>query len=87
MSGAGKAAGSGGWIIGVDGGGTKTLGAIATVDGAIVAQVEVGSTNHHSNALDVVRGNIRSMTEQLLAAAKANLFAIERRTRCPGLGR
>lgn len=56
-------------LIGVDGGGTKTLGAIAGEDGVIIAQTEVGSTNHHSNPLDVVRGNLQNLFQFLVRAA------------------
>ncbi len=59
------------YVIGVDGGGTKTLGAIAGEDGKIIAQQEVGSTNPHSNSMDVVSANLKVLTETLLAAAGA----------------
>lgn len=55
------------FVIGIDGGGTKTLGAIAGEDGHVLAQYEVGSTNHHSNALDVVKANLRELVATLLA--------------------
>lgn len=59
------------YVIGVDGGGTKTLGAIAGEDGNILAQFEVGSSNPHSNPMDVVRANLKSLTETLLTKAGA----------------
>ncbi|MGI8907729.1 MAG: BadF/BadG/BcrA/BcrD ATPase family protein [Candidatus Sumerlaeaceae bacterium] len=59
------------FIIGVDGGGTKTLGAISREDGAVIAQYEVGSTNHHSNPIDVVRANLGDLISNLLQAAGA----------------
>lgn len=59
------------FVIGVDGGGTKTLGAIAGADGVIIAQHEVGSTNPHSNPMEVVRGNLDTLTRHLLQAAQA----------------
>ncbi len=59
------------FVIGIDGGGTKTLGAIAGEDGKIIAQHEVGSTNPHSNPLDVVRANLKALTENLLGQAGA----------------
>jgi len=67
----GKGMGMAKFVIGVDGGGTKTLGAIAGEDGAVISQVEVGSTNHHSNPIEVVRENLGSLTSQLIAAAGA----------------
>jgi N-acetylglucosamine kinase-like BadF-type ATPase len=57
------------FVIGVDGGGTKTLGAIAREDGPILAQTEVGSTNHHSNPIEVVRENLSALINNLVGAA------------------
>lgn len=59
------------YVIGVDGGGTKTLGAIADLEGKIISQSEVGSTNHHSNPIEVVRGNLNALISNLLSAANA----------------
>jgi N-acetylglucosamine kinase-like BadF-type ATPase len=59
------------YVIGIDGGGTKTLGAIANISGEILSQFEVGSTNPHSNSLDVVRENLGQLTTKLLADAGA----------------
>lgn len=59
------------YVIGIDGGGTKTLGAIAGEDGKILAQHEVGSTNPHSNPMEVVRANLSALTEHLLKEAGA----------------
>lgn len=60
------------FVIGVDGGGTKTLGAIATEDGTILSQFEVGSSNPHSNSLDVVRENLGSLIKKLISDAKCS---------------
>jgi N-acetylglucosamine kinase-like BadF-type ATPase len=60
------------YVIGIDGGGTKTLGAIAGEDGVVIAQREVGSTNHHSNSLEVVRANLGELITGLLHAASAD---------------
>lgn len=57
------------YVIGVDGGGTKTLGAIARFDGAAIATTEVGSTNHHSNPIETVRENLTTLIGGLLTAA------------------
>lgn len=57
------------FVIGIDGGGTKTLGAIAGEDGVTIAQYEVGSTNPHSNPMDVVRQNLKALTHNLLQQA------------------
>lgn len=59
------------YVIGIDGGGTKTLGAIADDQGNIIAQYEVGSTNPHSNPMDVVRANLQELTTHLLGKAGA----------------
>lgn len=59
------------FVIGIDGGGTKTLGAIANSDGEILSQFEVGSTNPHSNSMDVVRENLGALTSKLLGDAGA----------------
>lgn len=59
------------YVIGIDGGGTKTLGAIADDQGSIIAQYEVGSTNPHSNPMDVVRANLQELTTHLLGKAGA----------------
>lgn len=57
------------YVIGVDGGGTKTLGAIAGQDGVPISMHEVGSSNHHSNPMDVVRTNLGNLINTLLANA------------------
>ncbi len=60
------------FYIGVDGGGTKTRGAIAKEDGVILAELEVGSTNHQSNPIEVVRGNLDKLISYLLREAKVD---------------
>lgn len=59
------------YVIGVDGGGTKTLGAIAKEDGVVLAQHEVGSTNHHSNPIETVRENLGNLIRELLKQVDA----------------
>ncbi|MDD4278144.1 MAG: BadF/BadG/BcrA/BcrD ATPase family protein [Candidatus Sumerlaeales bacterium] len=54
------------FVIGVDGGGTKTRGAIAPLDGDILAQDEVGSTNYNAYPLETVRENLKSLIGSLL---------------------
>jgi len=56
------------FVIGVDGGGTKTLGAIAGHDAVVMAHNEVGSTNYNVQPLDVVRSNLRLLVDNLLHA-------------------
>jgi N-acetylglucosamine kinase-like BadF-type ATPase len=71
------------FVIGIDGGGTKTLGAIADSSGKILAQHEVGSSNPHSNSLEVVRENLQSLAEKLMAQAGAS--AADVRAICLGM--
>ncbi|MFH0794219.1 MAG: ROK family protein, partial [bacterium] len=58
-------------VIGVDGGGTKTLGVIANLKGENLAQTTVGSTNHHSNPIETVRANLEALCENLCRDAGA----------------
>lgn len=71
------------YVIGIDGGGTKTLGAIADEEGKIIAQYEVGSTNHHSNPLEVVKANLGELITTLLA--KAGVQATDVACVCSGM--
>lgn len=71
------------YVIGIDGGGTKTLGAIANAEGEILSQFEVGSTNPHSNSLDVVRENLGKLTAKLVA--DANCTAEDVKAICLGM--
>jgi N-acetylglucosamine kinase-like BadF-type ATPase len=73
----------GSFFIGVDGGGTKTMGVIAGEDGKVIGQDEVGSTNHHSNPIDVVQGNLGSLIGNLLKSAKAEAGQVD--TICLGM--
>jgi N-acetylglucosamine kinase-like BadF-type ATPase len=56
------------YVIGIDGGGTKTLGAIAGADAKTLAQHEVASTNPHSNPLDTVSDRLGDLVGKLLAS-------------------
>jgi N-acetylglucosamine kinase-like BadF-type ATPase len=71
------------YVIGIDGGGTKTLGALAAEDGTILAQYEVGSTNHHSNPLEVVKANLQELVATLLT--KAGVAATDVACVCSGM--
>jgi N-acetylglucosamine kinase-like BadF-type ATPase len=64
------------YVIGVDGGGTKTLGVIADEKGDELARTEVGSSNIHSNPKEVVKKNLHQLISELLAKAKAGKEAI-----------
>jgi N-acetylglucosamine kinase-like BadF-type ATPase len=59
------------YVIGVDGGGTKTCGILTTIDGKEIARVETGSTNHYSNPIETVRQNLSVLIHQLREAAPA----------------
>lgn len=60
------------YVIGVDGGGTKTLGAIASKDAKLLAQYEVASTNPHSNPLPTVSERLGDLVNHLLKSVNAN---------------
>ena len=47
------------YVIGIDGGGSKTVGLIATPNGKILSRAEVGGSNYHVVGVDC--------TEQILA--------------------
>lgn len=59
------------YVIGVDGGGTKTRGAIAELTGEVLAEFEVGSTNYNSNPFDVVKANMKELVDTLVAKVAA----------------
>lgn len=52
------------WVIGVDGGGTKTVGCAAGRDGRIIGRVELGPSNYHVIGLPAFQATM----EDLLAA-------------------
>lgn len=54
-------------VIGVDGGGTKTAGVLFREDGAVLAEIAVGSTNPHSTSEQDVRARMKQLVEELLA--------------------
>lgn len=53
------------YVIGIDGGGTRTRGVIANLEGEIIAHTQVGSTNYHSVGLENVEKSIRQIIDQL----------------------
>jgi N-acetylglucosamine kinase-like BadF-type ATPase len=53
------------YYIGVDGGGTKTSGVLADDKGEILARAETGSSNHYSNPIEVVKGNLSELFTRL----------------------
>jgi N-acetylglucosamine kinase-like BadF-type ATPase len=54
----------------VDGGGTKTSGVLATLEGMVVATAETGSSNHYSNPIGTVRENLRNLIDKLRGAVE-----------------
>ena len=54
------------YVIGIDGGGSKTVGLIATSDGTILSRAEVGGSNYHVVGADC--------TEQILAGLVVTLL-------------
>lgn len=56
-------------VIGVDGGGTKTLGVLYTEDGSILAEGSFPSSNPHSNPEPAVRGALHSLVLDLTSQA------------------
>lgn len=71
------------YVIGVDGGGTKTLGLIADEKGKELARTEVGSSNIHSNPKEVVKKNLHQLISELLK--KSNLSKDDVGAICLGL--
>lgn len=53
------------WLIGIDGGGTKTVGCAADVTGRILGRVETGPGNYHTAGLENFRKNIADIVEKL----------------------
>lgn len=59
------------FIIGIDGGGTSTQGAIATLDGTIIAEAQVGATNYHNVGLQTAGERLDTLLKDLLQKAGA----------------
>lgn len=57
------------YIIGIDGGGTSTQGALADGEFNILAEAEVGGTNYHNIGLEATQDRLESLLNQLLASA------------------
>ncbi|MCD6385497.1 hypothetical protein J7M23_06925 [Candidatus Sumerlaeota bacterium] len=53
------------YIIGIDGGGTRTRGVLANLQGEIIGHTQVGSTNYHSVGLESVEQSIKQIIDQL----------------------
>ncbi len=70
------------YVIGVDGGGTKTAVALADRDGTLIAQTVLESISYREHGMDAVASRLRAGTEQVLKAAGASL----RDVRCVAVG-
>lgn len=53
------------YVIGIDGGGTKTRGVMAKLDGEIISHTVVGSTNYHAVGLENVEQRLKQIIDQL----------------------
>ncbi len=58
------------WIIGIDGGGTKTVGWAATITGKVLGQVEKGPSNYHSTGLANFTAVIAGIIEELAVSCR-----------------
>jgi N-acetylglucosamine kinase-like BadF-type ATPase len=61
------------FIIGIDGGGTSTQGAIASKDLSVIAETQVGATNYHNVGLETAKTRIGTLLESLLEASGATV--------------
>lgn len=67
------------WIIGIDGGGTKTVGCAADVTGKILGQVEKGPSNYHITGVAKFTAVIAGIIDELAVNCnlkKANLLVV-----------
>ena len=54
-----------GYLIGIDGGGTQTVGVIADITGKYLVKVVGKSTNYHSVGLEQTQVTLESIVNQL----------------------
>src|SRR5690625_1197240 len=52
-------------VLGIDGGGTKTVGVLARSNGDVLASVEVGATNPNSVGMKKVKQQLSALLQQL----------------------
>lgn len=60
------------YVIGIDGGGTKTMGYLGTVAGKILAKTLSGPSNYHSIGIDKTRQSISDVIESLCYKGNIN---------------
>jgi N-acetylglucosamine kinase-like BadF-type ATPase len=53
------------YVIGIDGGGTKTIGAIANLEGKILREIEIGSTNPNKIGFEKAILNLRKLISRI----------------------
>lgn len=66
------------YVIGIDGGGTKTTGIIATSKGEVVAKSTVGGTNINSTGKKAVQSELRKLVINLKELAPENFLQVKR---------
>ncbi len=57
------------WLIGIDGGGTKTVACAADLSGRLLARVEKGAANYHTIGLPAFAALVGGIVDDLAAAA------------------
>lgn len=58
------------WIIGIDGGGTRTVGLAADLEGKILGRAEKGAGNYHTTGLPRFKAVIASVIEELAVSCQ-----------------
>jgi len=53
------------YVIGIDGGGTKTVGALSTLEGKILREIEIGSTNPNKIGFEKTIFNLRELISKI----------------------
>ncbi len=76
------------YIIGIDGGGTKTVGILATKDGKTIAKTETGPSNYHVVGIEQTKNALTEIITQLkLKVPNSDLDSIHFCMGMAGLGR
>ena len=65
------------WIVGIDGGGTKTIAYAATPDGKIIAEAQETASNYHVVGVEEFKRVIISLIKQLRKATGAQMMNLE----------
>jgi len=61
------------WIIGIDGGGTKTIACAADMEGNILVRVEKGSTNYHVVGLEQFQAVVGGLIDEICVEGHLHL--------------